>query len=210
MASKTVPRALRFMWIFLRRFEGIVGWSKCCGLQCVFTLSTPSVDILHSLSGPADTTAAPVEWSDAGVSRLCLPLTICRKEMHRQSLSPKQITPSITEKLASIMFQIEIIFDATNWMNCCVWVRKWWFHSWFKELPQVPQQSLRSSMCSTSTPISHDPSETSSFAYLWSTCLKMIIWLNPRYSVRTGNLPFNGKHILVYRYVSCQIFRNSV
>lgn len=133
-----------------------------------------------------------------------------QKEMHRQSLSPKQITPSITEKLASIMFQIEIIFDATNWMYCCVWVRKWWFHSWFKELPQVPQQSLRSSMCSTSTPISHDPSETSSFAYLWSTCLKMIIWLNPRYSVRTGNLPFKGKYILVYWYVSCQIFRNSV
>lgn len=36
----------------------------------------------------------------------------------------------------------------------------------------VPQQRLRSSMCSTSSPINQEPRETSSFAYLWSMCLE--------------------------------------
>lgn len=35
----------------------------------------------------------------------------------------------------------------------------------------MPQHSLRSSMCSTSNPINHDPNETSSLANLCSTCL---------------------------------------
>lgn len=35
----------------------------------------------------------------------------------------------------------------------------------------VPQHNLRSSICSTSRPRNQDPSETSSLAYLCSTCL---------------------------------------
>lgn len=38
----------------------------------------------------------------------------------------------------------------------------------------VPQHSLRSSICSTSSPINQDPSETSSFAYLCNTCLAIM------------------------------------
>lgn len=43
----------------------------------------------------------------------------------------------------------------------------------FSNLPGgVPQQSLLSSTCSTSKPINQDPNETSSLAYLCSTCLR--------------------------------------
>lgn len=38
----------------------------------------------------------------------------------------------------------------------------------------VPQQSLLSSTCSTSKPRNQDPSETSSFAYLCSRCLRLL------------------------------------
>jgi len=43
---------------------------------------------------------------------------------------------------------------------------------WIKNLPGgVPQHNLRSSICSTSNPMNQAPKETSSFAYLCSTCL---------------------------------------
>lgn len=43
----------------------------------------------------------------------------------------------------------------------------------FLSLPMgVPQQRLLSSICSTSRPMNQDPKETSSFAYLWRSCLK--------------------------------------
>lgn len=42
----------------------------------------------------------------------------------------------------------------------------------FKKLPGgVPQHNLRSSICSASNPMNHEPKETSSLAYLCSTCL---------------------------------------
>lgn len=47
----------------------------------------------------------------------------------------------------------------------------------------VPQQSLRSSMCSTSSPINQDPKETSSLAYLCRTCLRIQQLSRPLYNL---------------------------
>jgi len=47
----------------------------------------------------------------------------------------------------------------------------------------VPQQSRRSSTCSTSSPMNQDPRDTSSLAYLCRTCLKCLhqFMVNDRY-----------------------------
>lgn len=51
--------------------------------------------------------------------------------------------------------------DAAHTLPACA------FHS---QSGCVPQQSLRSSTCSTSRPMNHAPNDTSSLAYLWRTC----------------------------------------
>jgi hypothetical protein len=51
----------------------------------------------------------------------------------------------------------------------------------------VPQQSLLSSICSTSNPMNHEPNETSSLIYLCRICL--VSWISGNYvseRIQTG------------------------
>ena len=76
----------------------------------------------------------------------------------------------------------------------------------------VPQQKLRSSICSTSKPMNHAPRETSSFAYLCNICLsdmKTLIMINPNY-LKSNTQVWFPKSILVNRYIGCKILWNHI
>ena len=73
---------------------------------------------------------------------------------------------------------------------------------------EVPQQRLRSSICSTSRPINQEPRETSSFTYLWSMCLQMKMLLSNSFTEHSisENKTLWSKGLPIHWNIGGQIF----
>lgn len=73
----------------------------------------------------------------------------------------------------------------------------------------VPQHILLSSICSTSSPMNHEPNDTSSLAYLWSIGLTSVIQWLECYHIEAKQL-MRWLSLLVDWDVSSQIFWDGI
>lgn len=123
--------------------------------NCSITFSTTLMYFKHSINRFAYSTTAPIERCCTRVSCLTFPLTICTHTMTKIKLP----------------ISIAILLIWCYYVMSNVYMQDLVFL--FLVLPKgVPQQRLLSSICSTSRPMNQDPKETSSFAYLCSSCLQ--------------------------------------
>ena len=128
------------------------------------------VDFPDPPLGVAYAAAPPVEWRGANVPRLSFPFAICNWRQVNVCDSMKTLCTLKYFQHYNFRKQLKwssLIDDGL--MIKQYKVGQVWSNG---SLPGgVPQQSLLSSICSTSNPMNQEPNETSSFIYLCRICL---------------------------------------
>lgn len=160
--NRTASLCVCILYLYAKTFRKSEGSSP----QSVILFPALLMNFFHSLHWLAYPTALPIKWSNASIPCLCFQLTICIHRLHKTY----NIRRSFENSAFSILSSICVWSDMNSNFRLVSWLM---MYVLTRGIPSsVGQHMLWSSICSTSRPMNHAPSETSSFAYLCNICLQ--------------------------------------